>query len=868
MDSPVLPTVLRLIGALTNAGGDANLSDAELLGQFVARRDETAFATLLERHGPLVLGICRAMLGNICDAEDAFQATFLVLAKKAASICKQESLAAWLHQVALNISRTARLGESRRRSHERQAVLMPQATSPEPETPPDWQPILHQEVDLLPEKYRVAVILCYFQGKTHEQAAGQLGWPLGTVKGRLARARGLLRARLARRGVALPAGGIVAALAEKASAAVPPALSGLTLRAAVSFAAGSSVSGAAASAHVITLARGAIRTMTATRLVHGILLLLAVGVALFGAALGIGAGWDTLQGGRTQATQQRDSGGTLDPAAHPDQQDPSAKALPPASDPTKVPPADFGPEVEGLRAKVTLAREKFEVGEATLVKYVVNNVSHAEQVIWHRGFWPNHVLVVKDADGKEPPLTEFGSQCRKAFSPNRTHGGKRVPVKVPPGGEDGAYEEYDLTKHFHISRPGRYTVQYLYDDRQPEGGWAGQLPSNVVAFEVVARREKKGEESPPRAEGDPTKVKGPEQVLSDAVRVADVDFQVVCDAKWQIPPTDRNQFVEMGLRLMNRGEKTLLFNLDDTLKLGLKTADGKPIKCKFVPLRAVLPRPVVLGKGETKTIYIHAKLWWTREKTPALALVGTSLTGGAWQSDNLTSGKYLLHVEYENTEKTQADFVKASKFQPEAGQVFWVNKAMTADVAIEVVTPVKPDSDLSKVSVEDLARELTSQDGARRVLASRELLRRGTDILKDLEKAGAKEVLPIVSPTEKQPMSRRLDLVYSLIRGLPQVDPKSQMGIRMNRITLRLAKGVTRAEFDRMERQYKFGLHVERQDMFRPDAATVCDVVLTEEWEPAARPATEKLEHTVEEILTTEPRVETIDLIVPVKSQG
>jgi hypothetical protein len=326
----------------------------------------------------------------------------------------------------------------------------------------------------------------------------------------------------------------------------------------------------------------------------------------------------------------------------------------------------------------------------------------------------------------------------------------------------------------------------------------------------------------------------------------------------------------MGLRLTNRGEKTLLFNLDDTVKLGLKTADGTPVKSVVVPIRAVL-RPVVLGKGETKTVYVHAKLWWTREKTPALHLVGTNLTGGAWQIGKLASGKYLLHVEYENTEKKQADFVKRSEFQPEAGQVFWVNKATTADVAIEVVTPVKPDRDLSKVSVEDLARDLSSEDGARRVLASRELLRRrkySQDILKDLEKAGAKEVLPIVSPTEKQPMTRRLDLVYSLIRGLPRVDPKSQMGIRMNRFTLRLDKGVTRAEFDRMERQYKFGLHSEKQDMFRPDAATVCDVVITEEWEPAARTPSEKLEQAVEEILTTEPRVETISLIVPVKSPG
>ena len=277
MTRPLLLQVLRCIGTFASIPQEDVRSDADLLREFAARRDEGAFAALLERHGSLVLGVCRRVLGNLHDAEDAFQAVFLVLARKAASIRHQESLAAWLHRVALNISRTARLSAARRRSHEKEAVVMTQAASAEVETLPDLQPTLHEEVNQLPEKYRLPVILCYFQGKTHEQAAGQLGWPLGTVKGRLARARGLLRARLARRGVALPTGGLVAALAENASAAVPPALLGLTLRAAVSFAAGSAVSGSAASAHVITLAKGAIRTMTTTRLVHGIVLLLSSG---------------------------------------------------------------------------------------------------------------------------------------------------------------------------------------------------------------------------------------------------------------------------------------------------------------------------------------------------------------------------------------------------------------------------------------------------------------------------------------------------------------------------------------------------------------------------------------------------------------
>jgi uncharacterized protein (TIGR03067 family) len=139
---------------------------------------------------------------------------------------------------------------------------------------------------------------------------------------------------------------------------------------------------------------------------------------------------------------------------------------------------------------VSLAKEKVESGEAIPVKYVVKNVSKEEQILWHSGFWPNHVIVVKDAEGKEPPLTQFGQQCRKAFSPGGERG-KNAPVRVPPGGEDTAYEQYDLTKLYDLTKPGRYTVRYVYEEKQ--GGWEGRLPSNEAAFEVLPPR-KTGEE--------------------------------------------------------------------------------------------------------------------------------------------------------------------------------------------------------------------------------------------------------------------------------------------------------------------------------------------------------------------------------------
>ena len=257
MASRLLPGVLHYVRALAGAARGGERRDAELLDQFLTRRDEAAFAGLLERHGPLVFGVCRQILGDCHDAEDAFQATFLVLARKAAYVRRHQSVAAWLHRVAVNISRTARRSSARRRAHEKEAVLMAPTTPAADEAVRDWQPILHEEVDLLPENYRVALVLCYFQGRSHDQAARELGWPLGTVKGRLARARDLLRTRLARRGVAPTVAGLAAALAESATAAVPPALLGVTLRAAVTFAAGGAGAGSAASAVAVTLARGA-----------------------------------------------------------------------------------------------------------------------------------------------------------------------------------------------------------------------------------------------------------------------------------------------------------------------------------------------------------------------------------------------------------------------------------------------------------------------------------------------------------------------------------------------------------------------------------------------------------------------------------
>jgi RNA polymerase sigma factor (sigma-70 family) len=191
--------------------------DDELLGRFLAGDEATseeAFGALVVRHGPMVLGVCRRTLGTAQDAEDAFQATFLVLARNAASIRDRRVLGRWLYEVAYRIAIRAKGRLARRRVKEREAAEMAAAIHPS-ECDPAWlelKPVLHEEVNQLPEKYRSAVVLCYFEGRTNEEAAALLRWPVGTVKGRLSRARDLLRSRLARRGLALSAAFLMTAL--------------------------------------------------------------------------------------------------------------------------------------------------------------------------------------------------------------------------------------------------------------------------------------------------------------------------------------------------------------------------------------------------------------------------------------------------------------------------------------------------------------------------------------------------------------------------------------------------------------------------------------------------------------------------------
>src|SRR5262245_61610164 len=284
MTAAPLGTVLQHLRKLADVRRAAELPDAQLLERFAARRDQAAFAAVLERHGPAVWGVCRRILGNEADAEDAFQATFLVLVRKAGSIGKGESLGYWLYEVAYRTALRARSSATRRRERERRAPTMADTEPLAGRAWDDLRPLLDEELHRLPEKYRRPFVLCYLEGKTHAQAAAQLGWPKGTVSGRLARARDALRRRLARQGVTLSAGTLLGASAH-AAAAVPAALRDTTLRAALQFASGGAA-GPFASAEAVTLAQGVLEGMVTSKLKLALVALLAL-AALGGGTAGL-----------------------------------------------------------------------------------------------------------------------------------------------------------------------------------------------------------------------------------------------------------------------------------------------------------------------------------------------------------------------------------------------------------------------------------------------------------------------------------------------------------------------------------------------------------------------------------------------------
>ena len=294
-NNPTSSSWQRDLRTIFNAGTLAALTDGQVLERIVALRGadgggdtevESAFALLIERHGLMVLRVCRSVLSDPHDADDAFQATFLVLLRQAGSIRNRESIGPWLHGVARRVALCARSAAARRRTHERRWLDRRQDAASRPdENHFDLSATIHAELGRLPERYRAPIVLCDLEERSLDEAARQLGWPLGTVKSRLNRGRERLRDRLVRRGVAPGTAGLVLS----GSGLIPPADAAIVLSSALAEATAQMIRSAGAvaggsSASALTLARNIPRATLMGKLKWAAVVLVLLGSSALGIA--------------------------------------------------------------------------------------------------------------------------------------------------------------------------------------------------------------------------------------------------------------------------------------------------------------------------------------------------------------------------------------------------------------------------------------------------------------------------------------------------------------------------------------------------------------------------------------------------------
>ena len=293
--------VLGQMQRLFNRGTASGLSEGQLLARYVGERDEVAFEAIVSRNGPMVLGICRRLLEDPNDVEDAFQATFLVLVKKARSLRDRDLLANWLYGVALRVATRSRRDRTRRRIRDRTVDRDNVVFDTNDHDRDELRTVLDGEVARLPAKFRTPIVLCYFEGLTHDQAAERLRCPVGTIRSRMAKGRELLRSRLTRRGLAPTPSFLAIGPISGVSPAVPPALLGRTIASAASVVAGRWLVTDITSTSVMSLTQGVLRTMSLTKWITSASTIMVLGI------LGGGIGLAARQHGPESAAKQAEA---------------------------------------------------------------------------------------------------------------------------------------------------------------------------------------------------------------------------------------------------------------------------------------------------------------------------------------------------------------------------------------------------------------------------------------------------------------------------------------------------------------------------------------------------------------------------------
>ncbi|WP_052640007.1 RNA polymerase sigma factor [Zavarzinella formosa] len=440
MTSSPLSVVVRQLRTAAERDGEGK-TDAELLTRFLSHHDGDALATLVRRHAPMVWGVCRRTLHNPHDAEDAFQATFLVLVRKAATVRPREMLANWLYGVARQTAVRSRATAAKRGGREMQMEQLPEPVVAEARAN-ELLPLLDQELSHLPQRFQALIVLCDLEGKTRKEAARQLGCPEGTVASRLARARELLAKRLARRGLAVSGASLAAALSQTtASADVPVAVLNSTINIATQLATGQSAD--MISAPVAALTEGTLKAMLITKLKAVYTVVLALGF---------------LAAGTTGLVYRQATAQDIKPPVAEERVTP-----PPKQEPEKEPFTAWGKESGGLQAGLGFhAGEKraYSHGETAKLVLRVRNVGKEEVKFQYlRQFFIEQPPAVTDDAGKPVTL------------PGVTAFGRHIPqeVTLAPGKEIELYEldlelrpsdENDGRRPATLYGTGKFGLQY------------------------------------------------------------------------------------------------------------------------------------------------------------------------------------------------------------------------------------------------------------------------------------------------------------------------------------------------------------------------------------------------------------------------
>jgi RNA polymerase sigma factor (sigma-70 family) len=467
-----LDSLLLQIRRLSRPRADSSVADAQLLERFITQRDEAAFELLVWRYERLVFGICRRLLRHTQDTEDAFQATFLALARQAASLTNRQSLASWLYKVAYRIALAARVARTRRCRREVPAAVL-DAVADERRAPAntdaeDLRRLLDDELVRLPEKYRAPILLCYLQGKSYTEAARELGCPRGTLSIRLTRGRAWLRRRLSRRGITLPAGaaaalfvpGAARATADLVQATVRAVLPGATIA-------------AAAPARVTALAESALRTTGKVRRFLPLVLLLSVGAGL-ALVLGIPSASSTPPRGGPAPPRQVLPLGREEHGARPKGKDMIV----------------WGTSVKGLQAALgfALPQRSYRIGDKVEFVVQLRNVSDRPLAFTY----PRPMF----AFGGAPTVLDTRGVMLHAHVPAFDIPVQLTPVTLAPGksmelgrpsfvlrapGTEGRSEWTVL-----YAPAGRYKVsQRIRLEAHAAGDWLGEVCTGTLEFEVV-----------------------------------------------------------------------------------------------------------------------------------------------------------------------------------------------------------------------------------------------------------------------------------------------------------------------------------------------------------------------------------------------